>query len=101
MVAAWAHGSTGRIPAALWAACQPLLPPEQPPGTPGRPGVPFRRGILHVLRPGGQWQAVLAACGSGSTGHRRCQQWVADGTWTRRWADQLGRAPPARARGAR
>ena len=83
-----------RLPAALWAECQPLLPPAKPPGTPGRSAIPQRQvldGILHVLRTGGQWQAVPQAFGSGSTGHRRFQQWVADGTWARRWRDQLQR----------
>jgi hypothetical protein len=49
-----------RIPDDLWVELQPLLPPEKPPGTPGRPVVPFRRvmdGILYVLRTGCQWKA--------------------------------------------
>ena len=83
-----------RIPDDLWAEVQPLLPPEKPPGTPGRPVVPFRRvldGILYVLRTGCQWKAVPQEFGSGSTCHRRFQQWVADGTWERLWRDQLER----------
>ena len=72
----------------LRAECQPLLSPEEPPGTPGRPAIPHRQvldGILHVLWAGGQWQAVPLEFGSGSTCHRRFQQWVADGTWERLW----------------
>ena len=83
-----------RLPDDLWAEVPPLLPPEQPPGTPGRPAVPFRRvleGILYVLRTGGQWKAVPREFGSGSTCHRRFQQWVEDGTWDRLWRDQLER----------
>ena len=83
-----------RLPDALWAECQPLLPPVKPPGTPGRPAIPQRRvldGILHVLRTGCQWKAVPQEFGSGSTCHRRFQQWVADGTWARLWRDQLQR----------
>ena len=83
-----------RIPDRLWAECRPLLPAEKAPGTPGRPAVPLRTvldGILHVLRTGCPWKAVPAAFGSGSTCHRRFQQWVADGTWRRLWADQLRR----------
>ena len=90
------------LPDELWAALQPLLPPEKPPGTPGRPVVPFRRvldGILYVLRTGGrtggQWTAVPQEFGSGSTCHRRCQQWVADGTWARLWRAQLARSDAA------
>lgn len=83
-----------RVPDALWAEVQPLLPPEKPPGTRGRPVVPFRRvldGILYVLRTGCQWKAVPRAFGSGSTVHARFQEWVKNGTWERLWADQLTR----------
>ena len=58
------------MPDGLWADCRPLLPPEKPPGTRGRPVVPFRQvldGILHVLRTGCQWKAVPREFGSGST----------------------------------
>ena len=82
------------VPDDLWVELQPLLPPEKPPGTTGRPVVPFRQvlnGILYVLRTGCQWKAVPGAYGSGSTCHRRFQQWVADGTWPRLWRDQLER----------
>jgi transposase len=83
-----------RIPDDLWAELQPLLPREKAPGTPGRPAVPYRTvldGILYVLRTGCQWKAVPKEFGSGSTCHRRFQQWVADGTWKRLWVDQLRR----------
>jgi transposase len=82
------------IPDALWEECRPLLPPEKPPGTTGRPAVPFRTvldGILHVLRTGCQWKAVPPVFGSGSTCHRRFQEWVENGTWERLWRDQLER----------
>src|SRR2546423_14725005 len=62
------------MPDPLWEECRPLLPPEQAPGTPGRPAVPLRRvldGILYVLRTGCQWKAVPRTFGSGSTCHRR------------------------------
>ena len=83
-----------RLPDDLWEECRPLLPPEQPLGTPGRPIVPFRRvldGILYVLRTGCQGKAVPKELGAGSTCHHRFQEWVADGTWQRLWADQLQR----------
>ena len=83
-----------RMPDPLWAACRALLPPEKPPGTRGRPAVPFRRvldGILHVLRTGCQWKAVPREFGSGSTVHARFQEWTRQGVWTRLWADQLRR----------
>src|SRR3954471_10854935 len=80
------------MPDALWDECRPWLPPEKAPGTPGRPAVPLRRvldGILYVLRTGCQWQAVPRVFGSGSTCHRRFQQWAQDGTWERLWREQL------------
>src|SRR5437868_2350510 len=83
-----------RMPDDLWAACRALLPPEKPPGTRGRPVVPFRRvldGILHVLRTGCQWKAVPGEFGSGSTVHARFQEWTRQGVWTRLWAAQLRR----------
>lgn len=83
-----------RVPDGLWAECRPLLPKEKPPETAGRPVVPFRRvldGILHVLRTGCQWKALPREFGSGSTCHRRFQQWREDGTWRRLWRDQLQR----------
>jgi Putative transposase of IS4/5 family (DUF4096) len=80
------------MPDTLWDECRPLLPPEKAPGTPGRPAVPLRRvldGILYVLRTGCQWKAVPRTFGSGSTCHRRFQQWAQDGTWERLWREQL------------
>src|SRR5918995_4232072 len=70
------------IPEKMWQRIRPLLPPEKEPGTPGRPPVPFRKvmdGILFVLRTGCQWKALPRGYGSGSTVHRRFQQWVAAG----------------------
>ena len=82
------------LPDDLWAEVRPLLPEEKAPRTPGRPAVAFRRvldGILYVLRTGCQWKATPARFGSGSTCHRRFQQWVEGGIWQRLWADQLAR----------
>jgi transposase len=70
------------IPERMWHRIQPLLPPEKDPGTPGRPPLPFRKvmnGILFVLRTGCQWKALPRGYGSGSTAHRRFQQWVRRG----------------------
>lgn len=50
-----------RIPNDLWTELQPLLPPEKPPRTAGRPMVPFCRvldGILYILRTGCRWKAL-------------------------------------------
>jgi len=66
------------IPDDMWHWIRYLFPPEKPLHTPGRPVVPFRtvlNGILYVLRTGCQWKATPAAYGSGSTVHRRFQEW--------------------------
>ena len=56
----------------------------------GRPAVSFRKvldGILYVLRTGCQWKMLPKEYGSGSTCHRRFQQWstckVFERLWTR------------------
>lgn len=82
-----------QMPDDLWAAWAPLLPPKKL-GTPGRPVVPFRQvldGILYVLRTGCQWKATPTVVGSGSTCHRRFQEWRAYGIFQRLWEAQLGR----------
>jgi putative transposase len=66
------------IPDDMWNWIQYLFPPEKPLGTPGRPIVPFRtvlNGILYVLRTGCQWKAAPKTFASGSTLHRRFQEW--------------------------
>jgi putative transposase len=66
------------IPDDMWNWIQFLFPPEKPLGTPGRPVVPFRtvlNGILYVLRTGCQWKAAPKTFASGSTLHRRFQEW--------------------------
>jgi putative transposase len=70
------------IPEKMWQQMHPLLPTEKEPDTPGRPPVPFRKvmnGIFFVLRTGCQWKALPGCYGSGSTAHRRFQQWVRSG----------------------
>ena len=70
----------------LWAAIQPLLPPE-PCTTHGGPSrVPHRAalaGILYVLRHGLRWRELpqKLGFGSGSTCWRRLRQWQAQGLW--------------------
>ena len=55
-----------------------ILPKEKPPKTVGRPIVPYRKvldGILYILRTGCQWKMLPSEYGSGSTCHRRFQEW--------------------------
>jgi transposase len=67
-----------RIPDEIWDEIRMILPPEKPINTIGRPAVSFRNvleGILYVLRTGCQWKMLPKEYGSGSTCHRRFQQW--------------------------
>jgi len=76
------------IPDDLWNLIEPILPPDKPPGTNGRPRVPNRtvlNGILYVLRTGCQWKMIPRQYGSGSTCHRRFQTWVRAGIFERIW----------------
>ena len=69
----------GKIPDDLWDEIKLLLPPEKANNTIGRPIIPFRKvldGILYVLRTGCQWKMLPKEYGSGSTCHRRFQQWI-------------------------
>lgn len=55
---------------ALWGQMVPLLPPERPKPTGGRPRMPDRpamEAIFYVLRTGCQWKALPRALGAGST----------------------------------
>ncbi|NGM24188.1 transposase, partial [Roseomonas stagni] len=59
-----------RVSDDLWAAVEPLLPPERPKPMAGRPRLPDRAaltGILFVLVTGTPWERlpVEMGCGSG------------------------------------
>ncbi len=84
---------------ALWAAVEPLLPPEPPKPKGGRPRVPDRAaltGILFVLQSGIPWEMLPQemGCGSGMTCWRRLREWQEAGVWERLHhvlLDRLGR----------
>jgi len=81
-----------RIPDELWYKIRIILPPEKPINTIGRPAVSFRKvldGILFVLRTGCQWKMLPKEYGSGSTCHRRFQQWTTCKVFERLWARLL------------
>ncbi len=83
-----------RIPDDVWKEIAPMLGEEKRPGTRGRPPVPFRKvldGILYVLRTGCQWKSLPREYGSGSTAHRRFQQWVGEGVFQKLWVRLLER----------
>ena len=81
-------------PEELWSLIAPLLGPEKPPGTPGRPAVPFRRlfdGILYVLRTGCQWSAIpREEYAPKSTVWGRFKQWAEAGVFQPAWLLVLG-----------
>jgi transposase len=84
----------------LWAIVAPLLPPEPPKPTGGRPRVPDRAcltGIIFVLKSGIQWELLPQemGCGSGVTCWRRLRDWQEAGVWEalhRELLDRLGEA---------
>ena len=72
----------------LWAAIEPLLPPEPEKRRGGRPRIPNRdvlRGILFVLSTGLPWEYLPPemGCGSGMTCWRRQREWHEAGVWQR------------------
>ena len=84
----------------LWALVAPLLPPEPPKPTGGRPRVSDRAcltGIVFVLKSGIPWEMLPQemGCGSGMTCWRRLRDWQAAGVWERlhhTLLDRLGEA---------
>jgi transposase len=85
--------TTKRIPDDVWNEIKRIIPKEKPRNTKGRPAVQFRRvldGILFVLRTGCQWKEMLPKeYGSGSTCHRRFQEWVRLGVFQKLWVRLL------------
>jgi transposase len=81
-----------KIPDELWDEIKLLLPPEKANKTIGRPVVPFRKvldGIVYILRTGCQWKMLPKEYGSGSTCHRRFQQWILTKVFQRLWVKLL------------
>jgi putative transposase len=82
----------GRVSDKLWAVFVKYLPPEPVRDRRSRPIVPFRQvlgGILYRLRTGCQWKAIPAEFGSGSTCHRRFQEWQTLEIFKQVWVDQV------------
>lgn len=71
---------------ALWTLIAPLLPPERPKPSGGRPRISDRAaltGILFVLTSGIPWEMLPQelGCGSGMTCWRRLRDWQRAGVW--------------------
>ena len=80
------------VPDELWNEFKKILPKEKPSKTIGRPIVPYRKvldGILYILRTGCQWNLVPKEYGSGSTCHRRFQEWNKLDVFKKTWARLL------------
>ena len=76
----------------LWDRKSTILPKEKPNNTIGRPAIPFRKvfnDILYVLRTGCQWKMLSSEFGSGSTCHRRFQEWVKLNIFKKMWTKLL------------
>lgn len=74
------------LPDELWRIIAPLLPPDKPVGSNGRPPVTNRQaltGILFVLRTGLPWEYLPQemGCGCGMTCWRRLRTWQTQGVW--------------------
>ena len=81
-----------RVSDELWDEIRLILPSEKPNNTIGHPAVSFRKvldGILYVLRTGCQWKMLPKEFGSGSTCHRRFQQWSISKVFQSLWSRLL------------
>ena len=81
-----------RIPDELWDEIKNILPKEKSSKTVGRPTVEYRKvfdGILYVLRTGCQWKMLPREYGSGSTCHRRFQEWNKLNVFKKTWIKLL------------
>ena len=68
-----------KIPDKPWDEVVAVWPKEKPNSNIVLPIVPYRKvmdGIVYVLRTGCQWKMLPKEHGSGSTCHRRLQEWV-------------------------
>ena len=64
-----------KIPDKLWDKIRTILTDNMI----GRPIIPYRKvlnGIIYVLITGCQWEMLPSEFGSGSTCHRRFQEWI-------------------------
>src|ERR687897_1396675 len=88
------------VPDELWTTIEPLLPPDPPKPTGGRPRVSDRAclaGIIFVLKSGIPWEMLPQelGCGSGMTCWRRLRDWQDAGVWDslhQALLDRLGEA---------
>jgi len=73
-----------KIPDKLWDKIRTIFTDNMI----GRPIIPYRKvlnGIIYVLRTGYQWKMLPREYGSGSTCHRRFQQWIQIDSFKKIW----------------
>ena len=81
-----------RIPDELWDEIRFILASEKLANTIGTPAISFRKvldGIMYVLRTSCQWKMLPKEYGSGSTCHRRFQQWSTSKVFKKLWTRLL------------
>jgi putative transposase len=78
-----------RIPDELWDEIRLILPSEKPINTIGRPVVSFRKGTGRHSICLKNWKMLPKEFGSGSTCHRRFQQWSISKVFQRLWSRLL------------
>jgi transposase len=86
------HPTILKIPDELWDEIKNILPKEKLLKTVGRPIVRYRKvidGILYILRTGCQWKMLPKEYGSGSTCHRRFQEWNSLNIFKKIWIKLL------------
>lgn len=82
----------------IWNKVEPLLPPDKPKGSNGRPPIPNREAftaIVFGLKTGIPWEDLPQemGCGSGMSAWRRLAQWQRLGIWEklhRSFLNELG-----------
>lgn len=77
------------IPDELWERVAPLLPEGPGGGRDRKPNRPILSGVVYRLKTGCQWKALPREFGSGSTVHRRFQEWCERGVFTLLFAEML------------
>lgn len=81
-----------RMPDAMWARIEGILPKFRRSKKGGRPRLAWRQvldGIFYVLRTGCQWKALPPEFGSGSSAHRYFQLLVKRKVFHKLWGEAL------------
>jgi len=77
------------VPDELWARVERLLPKGPGGGRSRKPDRTILAGVVYRLRTGCQWKALPEQFGSGSTCHRRFQEWVREDVFTKLFTEML------------